>query len=783
MDILQAKTFEQTKNRTVVTIDNIGYSNIKYFYDVANDRYATFKNIKEMSRFKGHYFLMSSASIVTNSDTIIGEPRWDDNLKCVAVKIGRLEKGRLINEGEIYYSLTKGISVKQNKKGSGTLECKPGEDRWSRNNYYIHLNGIRTENFHDLFCTAHEMSDIFRQYYKFEGTGVVLHTGYNNLYFSRERIPTALASAPVLTRYSVPMRSKNSGGYGYYTNDEGAQHTKVEADMDDTIEVDPLDAPECQAAILAELDENLKNGRCNSRRYYGSYDDECLKYAFTLALGPNPAKGTRRPIGHIYTKIEYGPYSEVFCLGYGKLSETGELHDIYLRNNEDGKYYRICNRFLTALKELIMPKMTVLRSTLDIAKNLRNKTLISTLLSGDGKCDLNSIQQGAMIRHSALFIEQLLKLGYTQIAYSMIDRIGKRQAWNETNCLGDLIPGAKEEATNIYDALGLKKAWAKWVLSKASEQCRSYADVGEYVDNARVTIAYGFDENAPSKDAMLVAEAIHQFKESHQFKSYYNNGFNAESNLVESRFNRLYSDPKSRIEIMKTYNRMVNKIKAAFANDSNYGASASLRYYSELFDDYCAIKSTGRSPEESHVFIEFGLSDNSGTKYSPQEIEEMMKRVSDNASNIYKTYESEINAELQQQVEDIWKENRKNYRGYKKEIENYVFLVPSTIYGDDAYSIKNEGEKQENCVYRSYAKRVAEGEYQIVLMRMKDKPEEACVTIGINSSGIIDQTYTYRDACISEEHARIIKLWVASLKDTKKEIRINDNPAGWCRAY
>lgn len=231
---------------------------------------------------------------------------------------------------------------------------------------------------------------------------------------------------------------------------------------------------------------------------------------------------------------------------------------------------------------------------------------------------------------------------------------------------------------------------------------------------------------------------------------------------------------------MKTYNRMVNKINAAF-EPTGYSSGASLRYYSELFDDYCAIKSTGRSPEENHVFIEFGLSDNEGTVYTPAEIETMMRRVSDNASNIYKTFEAEINSHLTEGVEKQWQETRKDYRGYSKEIEDYVFVVPSTIYGNDEYSIRNEGAKQENCVYRSYAHRVAEGNYQIVLMRRKADPKKACVTIGINSAGIVDQTYTYRDARISPEQARVIELWVNSLQNTKKKITLDAEPAGWCR--
>ncbi|MBQ0142037.1 MAG: PcfJ domain-containing protein [Prevotellaceae bacterium] len=767
-------TFKEAKGKTLLVKDSVGssYYDIDYYYDVKNDRLASLNNPTELARLKGNYFLFESAATALDKRTLIGEPGWDERRKCVYIKIGHFEQGRLVFDGTIYYSTKKGLTVDLNKSETNCLTCVKQEERRyyynSEDRYKITTKNTNDCNYlYELNGRSHYLYDILRQYYRFSSTGVILNVGYNSISFAREKIPTKLSEAPAIERYSVAMNKRYNYEEGY----------SIDADLDDCLEVEPLDSEECQEAIRAELERIAAQNDYCTGRVYGA-DNEFLSYQFTVALGPNPAKGARRPIGHIYARVQYGDMSEIFCIGYGKLSETGEMRDIYLRNSADGKYYRVCNRYLTSFKELVLRKMTILSSTLDIAKNLRNKELISTIIGDNetGSCSLSSIQKGAKVRHSALFIEQLLKLGYKTIADSMINEISNRHAWNESNCLGDLIPGADENAKNIYDALGLKKGWAKWVLAKAIEGSGSYIHVAEYVDNARLAIACGFDSNAPSKDAMLVAETIHNFKDYHSFKSYCGD-FQTDSSTVEKRFNTLYADPKSKVEIMKTYNRMVNKINKACPTNS----SAALRYYSELFDDYCGIKSINRVPEDEHVFIEFGLSDENNKVYSEKEINDMLHRISENASAIYHNYESEINANLTKAVEEQWKESRKAYRGYTKEIDGYLFIVPSTIYGNDDYSIRNEGNKQQNCVYRSYAKRVAEGSYQIVLMRKKSAPKEACVTIGINSAGVVDQTYTYKDARISPEHGRVIKKWVESLKNTKKAIKLSDyNPAGWC---
>lgn len=71
---------------------------------------------------------------------------------------------------------------------------------------------------------------------------------------------------------------------------------------------------------------------------------------------------------------------------------------------------------------------------------------------------------------------------------------------------------------------------------------------------------------------------------------------------------------------------------------------------------------------------------------------------------------------------------------WKYQDENFIVVVPQTVA-----DIKEEGEKQNNCVGRLYTQQVINGLTQVVFIRKRECPEKSYITCEVNNDGFIRQ--------------------------------------------
>ena len=72
--------------------------------------------------------------------------------------------------------------------------------------------------------------------------------------------------------------------------------------------------------------------------------------------------------------------------------------------------------------------------------------------------------------------------------------------------------------------------------------------------------------------------------------------------------------------------------------------------------------------------------------------------------------------------------------------------------------MKDEANKQDNCVYSNYSEKYAKGETDIYFLRKLKNPEKSLVTVEV-SKGKIRQKYQKRNTTINKEQKEFLNFW------------------------
>ena len=621
-----------------------------------------------------------------------------------------------------------------------------------------------------------DLDDLIRKCVDFgtesDTTGCRLHCGYN-FYMEVPALPRPDFLIPFEDRLTI-VPSKCTG---YHKPDIGV-----------AIEEDPLDEDqmgEAKGILDALLKEELGNKHKNSRNYYSSHS-RGVSLAYILYVQPAP-KGQRRPVGHIVVGASDGVHTEYAELAICRIDARFVITDVYARVLLDGEskpsFRRLVGHTMKEFKDMIYD-IRIVKGTLEHAKNLKNRYAANAAIdantdeideNGTGTVPTYVLRNIAKMKFGAEFVEWSYKMGYKELAERVCDKVNSRSAWDRIASMSDIIPGYQEGSKSIYACFGLPKAWGKAVFDACVKENGNEFNL-EDIARAAAAAQMAWELEGALTGGKQSQSSMPQ--RATDYAAIWNN-YVREFGVIGERnsdvLNAFRDNPVALAEAIRSYHRMRLKlVKLGLIDNSSH------RYVTETFEAYCTLKRIGEDPESHGVLYEYGLPEDSVSA-----AREMIRRRCDAAQAVVQGFRDRINAEARKRNEEgLAEANAKNrwLECSDKDVsKRFVFKLPKSIYGDkEPLSIEWEGKNQNNCVFNSYQKKLADGEYTVVLMRERNNPEKSFVTIGINKNGVVDQTYGYRDTQISSDAAANIKAWMKKVNSKGKgSIRFNGNPGGW----
>lgn len=776
--IRQAETYEEIAGRTAIfsEVDHFHFSEVDHFhngldtfiyYDPLHRKMASTADEEEMCRLSGSYFWIDKPSNVIGPDIRLlwMFPVWNEERRCIDFTVAFVSQQtwQMTKLGTVSYNLAHGFFDFRGVNGTQFwFGTERRENGWRVGQVVQSplVGGKKDFAQYAIYNisggTPLSIEDICRQNYHFRnGTGLVLQHDYNGFVWRLGKL-SELNEKPAIERATYRDN---------FREDRAWLNDPVLIRSDDKSEL-KVDGFELSDETVKEIKRALREELFKQdipRRYY---DDLPYNQAYAMAICPTPKRArTMRSVGVIYCGLRTQTAEEYFPFAYAKVSSTGDIRDIYIRckwpNSDDCSYLRPNGQYFKHINTLV-GKPLIIAGTLKEATNLHNQRLLDAIgVSCGGVTSLQDIKMGTNVKVASVFCEQLLRLkqpALAELARSLIGLFGDRSNWQIYHSLSDLIPGADDKATSVYKALGLSKAWTKWVFSQIGKNGETtfYEGLVHLVNGVRLVIATGQSDQAPSKDGM--AGVIDYVK------------FVVDSALTQA-FRQVYSnDPKRELSTIRTYNRMINKISAATNNSSQC-----LQYYRELAWKYFEIQTIKMVPEQFNLFLEFGLPE---TGF--EDILDMMKRRSVQAEDVYAVYKSKIDAEKRAKVEAEFKKHKSWYAGLATKrdetIDGFRFFTPSQIYDvEDNRSIEHEGHEMHHCVFNNYANRIADGQYMIMYMR--HDVDHVFMTIGIKPDGTVDQTFLMYDGSPKAADLLPVKHWIDKHSD-RLHLPENGQPSG-----
>lgn len=540
-------------------------------------------------------------------------------------------------------------------------------------------------------------------------------------------------------------------------------------------------------AVLDQLIDKALGGdgrKDNRYRRYRSDNSGELTAEYVMYMCPAP-KGERRPIGHIMVGVSDGVHREYGELAICRTDARFTIVDMYIRvaRTDGGWYYRRCmERTMTSMKEVV-GDVKIIRGTLEAAKNLKNRYAADAAIGAKVEGAAISIPASvlrnvAQMQFGSEFVEWSYKMGFTRLADSVCSIATSRRAWNRVTSMSDIIPGYLEGAKSIYTCFGLPKSWGKAVFDICQRENKDFDEglLGPVIAATKMAwdLEVALTGGKPSV-ACIPQRAVEYATVCRKYVTdlgLFGNGRIQRDDFVSGAYP---NDPIGLADAIRSYNRMLAKLeKMGLDNWQNK------RYITETFEAYCQIREIGEDPESHGVLFEYGLPEE-----NDEAAEEMIQRRCEAAQAVVGNFQDRINAKARQEVEDKFAAQvaKKHWMECSDEevCKDFVFKLPSSIYGDtEPLSIEWEGEHQRNCVFNSYSRKLAEGDYTVILMRKRRRQDESYVTIGISKAGIVDQTYAYRDSQISVEAAQAIRAWMRKVNSRGNgTLYFKGNPGGW----
>lgn len=602
-------------------------------------------------------------------------------------------------------------------------------------------------------------------------TGCRLHCGYS-FYMDVPALPRPDFLLPFEERLTI-------------VPSECACHHKPE--IGDAIDEDPLNGDqmdEAKGILDALLKEKIEEWGKNSRRHYGCHSrDVCL--AYVLYVQPAP-KGQRRPVGHIVVGASNGVHTEYAELAICRIDARFFVTDVYARVLLDGEsepsFRRLYGQTMREFKEML-GDVKIIKGTLEHAKNLRNRYAANAAIAANaeeddenvtGTVSASVLRDIARMKFGAEFVEWAYKMGYKNLAERVCDKVNSRSAWDRVASMSDIIPGY-QEGKSIYTCFGLPKAWGKAVFDACFKENGNEFELDDLAKaSAAAQMAWEL-EGALTGGKQSQSSMPQRAADYAAIWGNYVREFGVLGERNSDVLRAFHDDPIALAEAIRSYHRMRLKLVKLGLTDS-----APHRYVTETFEAYCALKCIGEDPESHGVLYEYGLPEN-----DRKAAEGMIRRRCEAAQAVVQGFKDRIDAEARKRNEEgLAEANAKNrwLECSDKDVsKKFVFKLPKSIYGEEEpLSIEWEGKNQRNCVFRAYQRKLASGEYTVVLMRERDNPDKSYVTIGINKNGVVDQTYGYGDSQIEPVAAVGIRAWMRKVNSRGKgSIRFSGNPGGW----
>lgn len=599
-------------------------------------------------------------------------------------------------------------------------------------------------------------NDLISEAYDAPSTGVGLKSESGCLKFVVPDLPDASFERPFEERLTVNLGEDEYKGRWY------------------SREIDLGGAPEKGVAMLSRDEVLAAAAQVHTSAYARYRVPEGI--GFALVVSPAP-QGCRRPVGHVIMKAARGGKWEAAELAVCRLNARFSIEDVYIRAKDDDgdapRLRRCCGQTLRDFKELIGGDVQIIKGSLANAKNLRNRYAVDAAQGaaapGEGGetegLTMSQIRDIAGLPFGEKFVEWCYKLGKEGLADDVVSSCNRRRAWNGVAAMTDLIPGYDPAASSIYTCFGLPKAWGKAAFEMGGDGIGSLGNAAYGLRRAWA-LESALTGGKPS-EAAVPARAL----------EYAKLWMNARGSGVENRVREAFGDDESAIaEFMRSRDRMIRK--ALNVAGDTYQVST---YVRETFDAYCDLKAIGESPEEHGVYGEYGLPEDDRAAAI-----EMIRRRCEAAQETVRSYQAILDQKRHASQEADYAERRKAAKWLELKgdsaIDGYEFVLPKSLYGEsEPFSVEGEAANQKNCL-RSYLRRLADGEYTVVLMRRKADPRRSLVTIGINSGKRVDQTYGYRDRRVSKREADAISAWVAAVTQGKGGTLTLKSPGGWCAA-
>lgn len=431
----------------------------------------------------------------------------------------------------------------------------------------------------------------------------------------------------------------------------------------------------------------------------------------------------------------------------------------YYLNGNTGEYCRVSNTLFGRIKAGIIETAEI--DKVSLAEWSEEKSahpeLIKSMIEAGQIKELPQLKLLNKVPFGELFLEQMIKSGRIQGALALAEYIIERADNMNYVCgsLSDIFPGCDPAGTSLMKMLNMNKPCYDLLWEMVGEDtsgCLNLIAIYRAIKNL-VT------DGVLTKETQKTVTQYWELSKMGWVRYVCDTG-------------RVIDLSEHRTEIKSIY-KMINRIKTTCSGDLAHKQYEMLRHYHEIVTAYFKFVDYGWNPSDYAIFIEFSLG---GDDF--EEIEKMVRDREHAANAALDIYKDKINEAVHQKNEDAYAFRKKNALRLlesneamekKKVFENgdlnlfhdkYVVIAPSQVYGEERVgSIENEGKYMSHCVFRSYANKIADGEYTVMYLRLKDRPDESLVTIGITKDGRINQTYGKNDEQINVEEAMAVAQW------------------------
>lgn len=564
-----------------------------------------------------------------------------------------------------------------------------------------------------------------------------------------------------INRYGIPVEDAREGFNGFHIDEPFP-----EADLD----------IETKKRVENEIRDILLLGK--GKKFNGDYRRRAT-YEYTAKIVISaPVGNHRRPTYHYIEGFKRDNAIDIVELARGELLIKDMIPASVYYLCANGQYIRLSHRKFGETKNMIIEDGVIDQQTFFVWSEEKSlhPDLLKTVLRYQDELGLDVIKKFNRLPFGALLIEQLLKEGKYQFGSQLTTYINDR-ADNINylcNSLDDLFPECNPMGSSVLKIFDMNKTAYEFLNDMATSYSGSSFSTTTTTVESFITAYKAIKALCPSG---VLTKNDKELIEKYMFL------YNANKACINtSRDTKV--DIINYPEGIKSLYKMIHKINDKFRGNPNKRNVK--RMYDEIVTAYFSFLDYGWNPEDHKIFIEFSINGD------PDQVCEEIHSREHAANTAFSIYQNKINEAKRKVTEEKYASRESALRKLEtvdmkeKDMTNlsrkYVIMKPSQIYGEDVIgSVEKEGADMHHCVYRQYANEIANGTYTVLYLRLREKPEESLVTIGITKEGRINQTYAIDDRPINTEQAAAIVEWAVSKKELVDFHSENSlvTPSGW----